>query len=197
MKSAPYIVGIGGTGRDSSSTELALRASLEHARRLGARTELFAGADLDLPMYNGGALCEKAVRLIEAIRRSDGLLLASPGYHGSISGMVKNALDYVEELRGDDRPYLEGRAVGSIVCAFGPQAIGTTIVAVRSIVHALRGWPTPAAAGINSSDLAFGEDGRCTDRSVQQQLELVSRQVCEFGAMYSRMEPSACIEMAA
>ncbi|VTU39985.1 NADPH-dependent FMN reductase [Variovorax sp. PBL-E5] len=193
MVRKPYIVGIGGTGRDNSSTELALRASLAHARRLGARTELFAGADLDLPMYTGQPPGEKAGRLIEAIRRSDGVLLASPGYHGSISGMVKNALDYVEELRGDERPYLEGRAVGSIVCAYGSQAIGTTIVAVRCIVHALRGWPTPAAAGINSVDLAFDEEGRCTNAAVQQQLELVARQVCEFGAMYVRMEP--CAEM--
>ena len=190
MKSKPYIVGIGGTGRKDSSTELALRASLDQARRLGARTRLYAASDLDLPMYGCAPLTDKAKSLIEAVRQCDGLLLASPGYHGSISGMVKNALDYVEELRADERPYLEGRAVGSIVCAYGPQAIGTTIVAVRSIVHALRGWPTPAAAGINSADLGFDAEGRCTNAAVQQQLELVARQVCEFGVMYSQMETS-------
>jgi FMN reductase len=193
MKSKPYIVGIGGTGRENSSTERALRASLDHAKRLGCRTALFAAADLDLPMYGSGLLTDKAQLLVEAVRQCDGLLLATPGYHGSISGMVKNALDYVEELRADERPYLEGRAVGSIVCAYGPQAIGTTIVAVRSIVHALRGWPTPVAAGINSADLGFDAGGRCTNAAVQQQLELVARQVCEFGSMYAQME--ACAEL--
>ena len=41
-----------------------------------------------------------------AYRWADGLLVASPGYHGGISGMMKNALDYVEDLRADERVYL-------------------------------------------------------------------------------------------
>jgi len=81
-------------------------------------------------------------------RRHDpsGLIVASPGFHGGPSGLIKNALDHLEELRGDDRPYLDGRAVGCIVCAAGWQATAT-----RSTVHALRGWPTPLGVTINST----------------------------------------------
>ena len=81
--------------------------------------------------------------LVDAVRAADGVIIASPGYHGSISGLVKNGLDGLEDLRDDVRPYLDGRAVGLIVAADGAQAAGATLSTLRNIVHALRGWPTP------------------------------------------------------
>jgi len=84
---------------------------------------------------------DKARRLIGALAGCDAVIIASPGYHGGPSGLIKNALDYVEDLRDDERPYFDGRAVGCIACAAGWQATTTTLIALRSIVHALRGWP--------------------------------------------------------
>jgi FMN reductase len=190
METRPYIVGIGGTARPDSTSERALRASLHSLERLGARTEAFCADALSLPLYDGSAPVAAAERMIAAIRHCDGLIIATPAYHGTLSGLVKNALDYLEELRADTRPYLEGRAVGCIVCAWGPQAIGTAIVSVRSTIHALRGWPTPMAAGINSAGLAFDEHGTCLDPAAQQQLELVARQVWDFALMRHRAQVS-------
>jgi len=56
-------------------------------------------------------------------------------------------------------------------------------MAMRSVVHALRGWPTPLAAGISAAGLGFDADGRCTDAAVQQQLETVVGQVWTFSQM--------------
>ena len=183
MTAKPRIVGLGGTSRPNSSSELALRACLARLEALGARTEIFCGKALELPLYGGKPLAPQAERLVEALKVCDGLVISTPSYHGALSGGIKNALDYLEELRSDRRPYLDGRAVGTIVCAYGAQAIGTTLVGIRWIVHALRGWPTPMAAGINSSQGVFSEDGRCTDQAAQHQLDLVAHQVWEFAAM--------------
>ena len=90
--------------------------------------------------------------LVGAVRACDGLIIASPGYHGSVSGLVKNALDGLEDLRDDRRPYLHGRAVGLIVTADGAQAGGSTLAALRSVVHALRGWPTPLGVVMGGAD---------------------------------------------
>jgi FMN reductase len=115
--------------------------------------------------------------LVDALRRADGVIIASPGYHGSVSGLVKNALDYVEDLREDDNPYLSGRAVGCVTTAYGWQAAVTTLQTLRSIVHALRGWPTPLGAAINSAStrVAYGQR---TDEQVAFQLTTVGREVC-------------------
>ena len=64
---------------------------------------------------------------------------------------IKNALDYAEDTAKDARPYLDGRAVGCIACAYGWQATDSTLIAMRSIVHALRGWPTPLGVAANTT----------------------------------------------
>ena len=74
-------------------------------------------------------------------------MITSPGYHGTVSGLVKNALDYLEELRGDQRPYLDGRAVGLIAVARGWQASVSTLGTLRQVVHALRGLADTVGAG--------------------------------------------------
>lgn len=116
------------------------------------------------------------------MRHADGLLLAAPGYHGTISGLVKNALDYLEDLSKDRRPYLDGRAVGLIATAYGDQATMSTMQTLRSIVHALRGWPTPMGATIRTFPGLFSVDGECLDDRARLQLELVGQQVVH-GAM--------------
>jgi len=181
----PFIVGLGGTTRPGSSTEKALQLALSAAAAHGAETAMIGGAELQLPMYDPAVpgLPHEAERMIAMVRRCHGLIIASPGYHGTMSGMVKNAIDYIEEMRGDPQPYLEGRAVGCIVCAQGWQATGTTLVAMRSMVHSLRGWPTPLGAAVNSALTIFSADGRCVHEGARMQLELVGRQVVDFAKM--------------
>lgn len=178
----PFILGIGGTPKPRSSSEKALAVSLEAARNAGAETLLISGADLILPMYapDGSKMSSDAQRLIDAFRRADGIVISSAAYHGSISGLLKNALDYTEEMRTDERPYFDGKPVGLISVAAGWQGAGQTLQALRSIVHALRGWPTPLGAMINTSLSIFDAEGNCVDLSARFQLETVGQQVMQF-----------------
>jgi FMN reductase len=179
----PLVVGVGGTARPGSTTDRALRIALEAARAAGARTMCFGGHFISgLPNYEQQSPIRTpdTRRFLQAVRGADGVLVASPGYHGGVSGVVKNALDFLEDLRGDDRPYLDGRAVGCIVTAFGWQACTTTLISLRTIVHALRGWPTPLGATLNTATGIFDAGGSCTDPKAALQLGLVARQVVEF-----------------
>lgn len=175
----PLIVGLGGTTRSDSSSERALAVALAAARDLGARTELIAATELQLPLYapERTERTPEAVRLVDALAAADGVVIASPGYHGGPSGLIKNALDYVEDLRDGPRTYLDGVPVGCIACAHGWQATATTLASLRSVVHALRGWPTPFGAAINSAEAAIADD------VVAAQLRLVGRQVVELAAL--------------
>ena len=184
--SQPFIVGLGGTVRAASSSERALGKALAAAEIAGARTRMFGGEYLArMPIYNPSDpdTHEESVDFLEAVRQADGIIVATPGYHGSISGLVKNALDSVEGLREDIRPYFDGRAVGVIVAADGWQAAGSTLAAVRGIIHAMRGWPTPLGATLNSGLGLFDEAGDFRDRRDAWQVETVAQQVVTFARM--------------
>ncbi len=176
------VVGIGGSLRARSQSERALRIALEGAEALGATTTVITGDDLVLPFYDP-AIPERspaAQRLVQSLREADGVVLVSPGYHGTISGLMKNALDYVEDLRDDERPYLDGRAVGCVAVAQGWQASVTTLTSLRSIVHALRGWPTPLGSAVNSAEVRFDDEGICTSETVAANLRTIGTQVAKF-----------------
>ncbi len=161
--------------RSGSSTERALRAALAVAQAEGARTTLLTGAEIAFPHYDPETADGHAGvgRFIEALRSADGLLIGSPGYHGTLSGLVKNALDYVEQLRGDTRVYFDGMPVGLIATAGGWQAAVATQQALRTVTHALRGWPTPIGVAINTSEPDAIE-------AAQPQIALMTGQVLSF-----------------
>ncbi len=181
----PLILGLGGTPRSGSTTERALTLSLGAAAAEGAEIMMISGPALVLPMYtpNAAERTLEGKHLVDAFRRCSGLIIASPAYHGSLSGLIKNALDYAEDLRADKRAYFDGIAVGLIACAGGWQAAVQTLAALRSIAHSLRGWPTPLGAALNTSGDLFDDAGNCRDLSSKFQLETVGRQVVEFARM--------------
>jgi FMN reductase len=178
----PLIVGIGGSSRATSLTDELLRVALAETNSLGMRSAAFGGSFLtQLPIYaaDDDLFGDDAAELTRTVASADGVIIATPGYHGGMSGLVKNGLDHLEFLRDDRRPYLEGRAVGVIVTAAGWQACGTTLTSVRSTIHALRGWPTPFGLAVNSAEPVFAEGGALLDH-IAAALRLVARQVVEF-----------------
>lgn len=178
---APLIVGIGGTTRSDSTSERLVSAVLRDAEAQGAVTKFFRGAELTcLPHYapENSERCPEQRALVEAVRNADGIVIGTPGYHGGISGLVKNAIDLLEDLRGDTRSYLEGRPVGLVVSAAGWQACGVTLSALRDVVHALRGWPTPIGIAVNSSEgLAMANDGSLAPGPLRDMVRAMAKQV--------------------
>lgn len=181
------IVGIGGTTKAGSSTEKALVACLAAAEKLGVQIDVIPGTRLAaLPLYSPEEVTRtpEQQRFVASVRDADGLILATPAYHAGMSGLLKNAIDLLEDLRDERRPYLDGRAVGCIVTAYGWQGAGTTLTSVRTIVHALRGWPTPLGVTLNTAIPLFDEQGNCTDQRVQTQFEMLAAQVVEFARRF-------------
>ena len=177
-----HVVGIGGSLRADSQSERALRIALDGAAAAGAKITAILGDELVMPFYDPAVpqRAESARWLVETLRRADGVLLVSPGYHGTVSGLVKNALDYIEDLRTDVRPYLHGRAVGCAAVAQGWQATVNTLTALRACVHSLRGWPTPLGGAINSAEVEFDAEGGCSDERAVATLRTIGTQVTEF-----------------
>jgi len=185
MSRKPFIVGMGGTTRQGSTSEQALAMALAYCRAQGAETKIYAGKDLQLPMYDPdpSSMTDVARQLIEDLRRADGVIIYSPCYHGGVSGLVKNAIDYTEEMRADARVYFDGRAVGSIGCGYGYQGPGMVVAQLRQIGHALRGWNVPLAVAVNAAVVKF-QDGGCSEPAIAKQLEIMAGQVVEHARRF-------------
>lgn len=174
-----YVVGIGGTLREGSATERVIRRVLDHAEALGARVALFAGPAIDLPMFTPGSregegAIERADRLVAALRASTAIVIGSPAYHGALSGLVKNALDYAEWMASDSDPYFSRRPVGCVATGAGWQGCNAALQGLRGIVHALRGWPTPLGIALNTATPLFAADGSCLEPRLEAQLRLMA-----------------------
>jgi FMN reductase len=186
----PFIVALGGTTSANSTTEKALRVALVGAQAAGAEIMMISGPELELPIYawdrkHRGAA---SLHLIATLRRADGIIIGSPGYHGSISGLIKNALDYVEDMAGDTSPYFHNRPVGAITTAAGWQGAVTTLTALRGIIHALRGWNTPFGVAINTAQPLFGPDDGCLDAKIETSLLALGREVADAARMRLHMD---------
>jgi FMN reductase len=146
MSEKPLIVGLGGSLRERSYSRAALREVLARVETLNGRAELLDLRALDLPMFVPGLALEgypdrhrpSITHFIEACRRAEAMIWASPTYHGTVSGAFKNALDFMEWMRTDPAPYLTGRAVGLIVVPDNG-----TFAAMANSVHELRAWLAP------------------------------------------------------
>ncbi len=181
--SAPLLVGPGGTLRENSRTRAALHTALGIAQAHGANIELLDLRELDLPMYVPDWAIEEypphqrasLTRFIDTCRRADAMLWASPTYHGTISGVLKNALDHIELMSDDTPPYLQGRAVGLIAVADS-----LTFGAMANAVYELRAWLAPTRVTLSRAD--FDANFRLANPRAERHLARLVDELLEFAA---------------
>jgi FMN reductase len=190
----PSILGIGGSLRAGSASERALRIAIEGARAAGAETTVLTPASLPLPIFDGTYTLdsysaeerEHITRLLDTVRAAHGLILASPTYHNIISGAVKNMLDYLELLKYDQRPRLEGKVVGLVTVQEGTSGTGiNTLTTMLLAARAMRAWVAPTMVSVPGSRSAFDEGGQLLDASFALRLQALGAEVAKASAMFA------------
>ena len=91
------LLGVGSSFRKNSSSNKILKMVLEKAQRHGADTSMIELSKINLPIFNPNKpkeISEDIKNINEQIVKADGFILATPDYHGSMSGGLKNFLDY-------------------------------------------------------------------------------------------------------
>ena len=175
----PRIVLVGGSTALGSTAQAALHHVAELVRGMHGLPEMFGSSEIDLPMFapENAARTPAALRLIEALRSSDGIILIDASCQGTISGMLKNALDYTEDMAKDSSPYFDGKPVGLIATNVASREMGGMMMSLRSVVHALRGWPTPLGIAISGGTAAFDQEGNCVLPDLARQMRVLVQQV--------------------
>lgn len=179
----PRVVGVGGTLRVGSTSLGAVRRALRAAEEAGAETELLDLNELRLPMYEPGVALEEygpeVRRLVEAVREADAIILGTAAYHGTLAGVTKNALDFLQFLSGGERPYLDGKVVGLVATAGGDLAGANAVRAMVDAAHSLRGIVAPLTVAVPKTWQKADEDGEITDEQYAGRLDALGRLVAE------------------
>ena len=179
------IVGLGGSLARSSTSRAALQRALEGAAA-GAETHLLDLRELDLSMYDpDDEPGEAAAELIESCYAADGLIWSSPLYQGTISGALKNALDWLHVLGRRDPPYLHDKVIGLISAAGGTQGL-QAINTMEFAVRALRGWAVPYVVPVASAARVFEASGAIKDESVEAQLSMLGAEVVRVTELFAQ-----------
>jgi FMN reductase len=188
------VAGICGSLRPGSYTRMALKIALEAAAQAGAEeTRLIDLRDYDLPFATGEEVAGKAaasvLRLRAEVKVADGLILATPEYHNSFSGVLKNALD----LMGFDE--IEGKMIGLIGVAGGSLGAFDALNELRNIGRALHAWVIPEQASIPEAWKHFSESGSLSNAALEQRLREVGRQVARFARVHKCAGPRDFLDL--
>lgn len=147
--------------------ELAAASLAAHGARV---TRVDLGA-FDLPLYSAAieanAFPPDAVRLKSLFVRQDGLLFVSPEYNGSLSPLLKNAIDWASRPTGDEGPVAlaacRGKAAGIMAASIGPFGGLRGLMHLRQILSTVQMIVIPEQVVVPNAHAAFTEDGRLKD----------------------------------
>jgi FMN reductase len=177
------IAGICGSIRKGSYTRLSLALALRGAEEAGAQTELIDLRDYRVIFCDGkedeSLYPEDVFKLREAVRRAQGIILATPEYHGGYSGVLKNALD----LMGFEE--FEGKMLGLVGVSGGRLGAFGAMHSLRDVGRALHAWVIPEQASVPQAWQVFDEQGHCKDAETEKRLKEVGRQVVRFACLHT------------
>lgn len=169
------IVGIGGSLRPDSTSYQALMVAIQRVQALGATTEVLDLRQMQLPFCTGGndyPGYPDVTRLRETVQDADGLILATPEYHGGVSGVMKNALDLMSFDQLSDK-------VTGLISVLGGQHNSNALNELRIIMRWVHAWVIPEQIAIGQSWKAFGEDGKILDEKLSQRFDQFAQSLVE------------------
>ena len=113
------------------------------------------------------------------MQSAHGILLATPEYHGSFSGVLKNALDHFEIADFQDK------VLGLVAVAGSKQGANGALIGLRAVARALKSWVLPQDVSVAEASKAFTPDGQAADPALQTRLLDLGRKLARYAAIHA------------
>jgi NAD(P)H-dependent FMN reductase len=183
------VLGIAGSMREGSFSTHALKLVLEEAKRYGSDSRVLELREVRLPIYDPSRSAPEELyrdingtrknvldTVTEAINWADAFVLATPDYHGSMSGAMKNFLDYFWEE-------FAGKTFGYIIASHEK---GLTVAdQMRTSVRQCYGWSMPYNISINGGN-DFNSEGRPINSTLANRIKMLARDLVTYGTLIRR-----------
>jgi len=186
MSTQPRILAFGGSLRRESFNHKLVLLAAAGARAAGAEVTVVELRSFELPLFDGDlesahGLPAGAKRFKQLMKEHQGLLIASPEYNSSISGALKNAIDWASRAEPGEAALaaFSGKVCG--LMSASPGALGGLrgLVTTRSILSNIQVLVLPEQVAVSRAHEAFGADGKLTDAKQQAAIERIGARVAE------------------
>ncbi len=170
------IVGIIGSLRTDSYSALALQQAADRVEALGAEVDILDLREMKLPFCDGGSEYPDYPDvdvLRDKVKAADGLILATPEYHGSVSGVLKNALDLMSF------EHLSGKVTGAI-SVLGGQSNSNALNDLRIIVRWVHGFVIPEQIAVGQAWQAFDSQGKLKDAKLAERFDGFAQSLVDY-----------------
>ena len=180
------VLGVAGSMRQESYSTRALKMVLEEVKKYKAESYMLELRKINLPLYDPSEITPDEFssnnnnlvleRITTSLRWADVFVLASPDYHGSMSGGMKNFLDYFWEV-------FAGKTFGYIVASHEK---GLTVAdQMRTAVRQCYGWSMPYNISING-ERDFDSKGNLINSALAKRIKMLSRDLVTYGTLIRR-----------
>ncbi|MEJ2260970.1 MAG: NAD(P)H-dependent oxidoreductase [Nitrosopumilaceae archaeon] len=167
------VLGVGSSMREGSFSTAALNIALGFSKHQGAETNLLDLRKTQLPMfYSQEQKTREIQEVTNHVKWADAFLLATPDYHGSMSGSMKNFLDYFwSDFAGKLFGYM---------CASHEKGL-TVMDQMRTAVRQCYGWSLPYGVSLNGEE--DFENNQITNQKLKSRLEMLSGDLVTYGEL--------------
>lgn len=178
---APKIIALAGSLRKESFNQKLISEAARFALESGAEVEVIKLADLNLPMFDEDIEAQDtppgAQLLKDKLRSADGLLLASPEYNGSITGALKNAIDWASRTEQGAVPAF--RNTVTALFASSPGGLGGLrgLNHVRDILCGIGSLVLADQLAVPAIHSKLDEQGRISDANTAEQVASLAQQL--------------------
>jgi chromate reductase len=185
----PKILAFAGATRSQSWNKKLIRVAVAAAEEAGGRVTLIDLRDYPMPLYDGDleqaeGLPHKARELKALMLANQAFLLSCPEYNSSISGVLKNSIDWISRPQPDEPRYLafKGKVTGLFAASPGNLGGIRALLAVRQVLTTLGVLVLPTQFALAHAASAFHEDGTLKEEGHRAAVAAVVAEVLEVTA---------------
>lgn len=187
MAHTPRILAFAGSTRTGSFNKKLVKIAAAGAQAAGAEVTYIDLRDFPMPLYDEDFEIKKGIppyvlKFKEVLLSHQGLLISCPEYNSSISGVLKNAIDWASRsLPGEAPLACFANKVAGLLSA-SPGALGglRVLVHVRSILGNIQVLVLPDQIAVAKAQEAFSADGTLKDAKQQAAVYNIGSQLAKM-----------------
>ncbi|MDE1765642.1 MAG: NAD(P)H-dependent oxidoreductase [Thaumarchaeota archaeon] len=180
----PRILAFAGSTRTDSYNKKLVKIAADGARDSGADVTVVDLREFAMPLYDGDleqrdGLPSAVRKLKDLMLEHQGFLISSPEYNSSISGVLKNVIDWTSRQSAGEIPLacFTGKVAG--IMSASPGALGGLrgLVHVRAILENIGILVMPDQMAVSKAHEAFNTDGTLKDKKQEERVKKIGASV--------------------